>query len=94
MQYDLKYGMIYMDNTLVRYITARLNTHIYLYNEDNERVITFVTMYCRRVYRRLVLLVLQVAIIRPVLMFCAAVLWADGVYHPGEVRIVIIMIHT
>jgi hypothetical protein len=44
-----------------------------------------VLLLVRKVYMRLHLLVLQVAIIRPLLMFIAAVLWADGNYTPGLV---------
>jgi len=33
------------------------------------------------------LLVMQVAIVRPILMFFAVVLWANGSYHPGTLRL-------
>jgi organic solute transporter subunit alpha len=40
---------------------------------------------CRKVYRCLNILVIQVALIRPLLLFIAAVLWSDGLYTPGLV---------
>ena len=39
----------------------------------------------RRLFYRLELLVMQVAFVRPMLMFIAAVLWANGSYSPGVV---------
>ena len=44
--------------------------------------------YClyRAMWFKLHLLVMQVAFIRPCLMFIAAVLWVDGAYTPGLVR--------
>lgn len=41
----------------------------------------------RRVFTKLQMLVMQVALVRPLLMFIAAVLWADGAYTPGVVSV-------
>ena len=41
----------------------------------------------REKYRRLLVMVYQVTVIRPLLAFIAAVLWVDGQYVPGRVSI-------
>lgn len=41
----------------------------------------------RAVFFRITLQIMQVAIVRPILMFFAAVLWANGSYHPGNMSI-------
>lgn len=44
-----------------------------------------VIKFNRRVFIKLQMLVMQVALVRPLLMFIAAVLWADGAYTPGVI---------
>lgn len=41
----------------------------------------------RKVFFKITLQIMQVAIIRPILMFFAAVLWANGSYQPGNMSL-------
>ena len=40
---------------------------------------------CRKLYFKITMLTMQVAIVRPILMFFAAVLWTNNSYIPGDV---------
>ena len=44
-------------------------------------------LFFRPVFLKLQVLVLQVAIVRPILFFAAAILWANGTYISGAVRL-------
>ncbi|ESN92577.1 hypothetical protein HELRODRAFT_189512 [Helobdella robusta] len=43
-----------------------------------------VSQFSRRTFFRITFMIMQVAVVRPVIMFVAAVLWTDGIYRPGD----------
>ena len=67
----------------INYIAAPLNCH----GLDEMIIDACLLSFSRSLYLKLQILVLQVAIVRPILFFVAGVLWANGNYTPGVVSL-------
>ena len=64
----------------------------YLRDVSMHPIIKFVINNFRKTFDKFYNLVMQVTIVRPLLMFIAAVLWTDNMYIPGYVSQLVILI--